>query len=253
MRIRRASRPLERLVLVVLAGACVAGCAEWHTREDVSGAEQELRQEVADLRVLVRRAERTGLVARDGMVVAVGERLIRELVGFTLPTERVLEGGFRLRLETAEVDLREGRGDVQLEGRVSAVDEPGVLLDLTVRAHTGTVSVDRDAGRLSVQVVPTGFEIHRVGVGEEDSRTRAVAEAVTRAVAGALTGLATPISVPVAFEREVHLGALQAGPVSATAASVPLRIVVRDVSVHGGRLWVVLGIEAGRWTPEARG
>jgi hypothetical protein len=240
-----------RLLLVALAASPVAACAERGGASGGPGAEEEeLRREVEDLRRLVHRAERVGLVPSEGLVVAVGESLARQLVQLTLPREQVVEGGFRVRLDRAEVRFRDGYGALELDGQVSGAEDASVSVDLTVQAKTGTVALDAGAGTLTVQVVPTAFEIHRVAMGEEDSGTRAFAEGVARALAGALTGLAAPFTIPIAFEREVRLGQLEAGPVRAPAASVPLKIAVRDVSAHGGRLWIVLRVEAGRWTKD---
>jgi hypothetical protein len=52
------------------------------------------------------------------------------------------------------------------------------------------------------------------------------------------------VTIPVAFERELRLGGRDAGPLRYRAATLPLRFVVKDVSAHGGRLWLSVAVEA---------
>jgi len=92
--------------------------------------------------------------------------------------------------------------------------------------------------------VPIGFEIRRVNVGEGQPTVRQLAEGVARALPEGLSALRSTLTIPVAFERELRLAGRESGPVRFLSASLALRLVVKDASAHGGRLWVSVGVEA---------
>jgi hypothetical protein len=154
------------------------------------------------------------------------------------------------------VGFRDGLGTVRLEGEAEWTKVPGLAgtaasARLAVHGRIERLTVDARAGRLAGSVVPIGFEIRTLEVGEERPGTRRVAATLARALEEELPRLAVPLAIPVAIERRIDLAAMESGPFRLRAASLPLRLVVRDVSAHGGRLWVVVGIEPGRWTASA--
>jgi hypothetical protein len=245
---------LLRLALVL--ATLSSGCGEWGGSTLVLAREEHLERQVASLRALVARAKNRTLVPRDGVVVAVGEGLARELIQLALPREVVLHESLRVRLETVDVGFRDGLGTVRLEGRAEWKDVPGfpgtdASADLTVYGRVDRVAVDPRAGRLEGAVVPFGFEIHRLEVGEERPNTRRLAATLARTLEEELPQLSMPLVVPIAVEQQVRFAALRLGAVHVRGASAPLRAVVRDVSAHGGRLWLVLRISPGPWTPSA--
>jgi hypothetical protein len=231
-----------------------SGCGEWGGSTLVLAREEHLERQVESLRALVARAKQGALVPRDGVVVAVDEGLARDLIQLALPREVVLQESFRVRLETVDVGFRDGLGTVRLEGRAAWKEVPGfpgtdASADLTVYSRLDHVAVHPRAGRLEAAVVPFGFEIHRLEVGEERPTTRRLAATLARTLEEELPRLSMPLVIPIALEQQIRFGGLSVGGVHVRGASAPLRAVVRDVSAHGGRLWVVLRIEPGPWTP----
>jgi hypothetical protein len=255
---RRRIRPGPRGALVALGLALgVTACTGTDSTYRVVAEEENLTRQVADLRVLVRRAEKGALVPRDGVVVSVGEDLLQRLIQLALPREDVLENRFYVRLERAEVHLEDGHAAVRLEGRVEWLDDTfgfrgDVSAELTALGRVEVVGADTREGTLTARVVPWGFEIHRLRVGEERPRTRRLVGILGRALPEALATLSTRLTIPVAFEREVHMDAFDAGPVHVSAASVPVRVAVKDATAHGGRLWVVLAVDTGTWSRERK-
>jgi hypothetical protein len=232
----------------LVAGALAAGCGE-APPEPVLDLESHLTRQVADLRTLVERAEKGGLVPTDGLVVAVREDVVRRMAELALPREEVVGGRFRVRLERADVRFRDRHGAVRLEGRVGWADDAdlyraGVFVDLTVFARIDAVAVDAKEGTLTVEVVPIGFEIRRVNVGERQPTVRQLAEGLARALPEGLSALRSTVAIPVAFEHQLRLAGRESGPVRFRPAYLPLRLVVKDASAHGGRLWVSVGVEA---------
>jgi hypothetical protein len=203
----------------------------------------------------VERAEQGRLVPRDGLIVALREDAVRRLAELALPREEVLQGRFRVRIERADVRFRDRHGAVRLEGRVGWADDADlyradVFVDLTLFGRVDVGAIDSKRGTLAVDLVPIGFEIRRVTVGEGQPTMRQLAEALARALPEGLSALRSSVAIPVAFEREIRLEARDSGPLRVRASSLPLRVVARDASAHGGRLWVSVGDEP---APEGRG
>jgi hypothetical protein len=244
----RAGRVRRAWLLGLAAGALAGGCGE-APPERVLDLESHLSRQVADLRTLVERAEKGRLVPADGLVVAVREDVVRRMAELALPREQVVQQRFRVRLERADVRFRDHHGAVRLEGRVGWAEEKDlrradVFADLAVFGRIDAAAVDPREGTLTVEIVPIGFEILKVNVGEGQPTVRQLAEGVARALPESLSGLSTRVTIPVAFESALRLAGRDSGALRYPPASLPLRFVVRDVSAHGGRLWVSVAIEA---------
>jgi hypothetical protein len=216
--------------------------------------ESRLSRQVADLRTLGERATKGRLVPTNGLVFAVREDVVRRTAELALPRQQVVQQRFRVRLERADVRFRDHHGAVRLEGRVGWADEADleradVFVDLVVFGRVDTAAVDPEEGTLTLEIVPIGFEIQKVNVGEGKSTVRQLAEAATRALPESLSGLGPRVTIPVAFERELRLAGRDSGPHRYRPASLPLRFVVKDVSAHGGRLWLSVAVEPAAGTP----
>jgi hypothetical protein len=250
----RAGRTTCAWLLGLAAGAFAAGCRE-APPERVLDLEGHLARQVADLRTLVERAEKGRLVSTDGLIVAVREDAVRRMAELALPRDEVVQKRFRVRLERADVRFRDRHGAVRIEGRVGWADDADlyradVFVDLTVFGRVDVGAIDAKQGTLTVELVPIGFEIRRLNLGEGQPAIRQLAEGVARALPEGLSTLRSTVTIPVAFEHELRLDARESGPLRLRAASLPLRFVVKDASAHGGRLWVSVGVEA---APEKRG
>ena len=242
---------VSALVFTVSLAACDA------PREPVRvlALETHLRQQIADLESLVARAEKGALVPTDGLVVAVHEDVVRQVAQLALPREQVVGGRFRVRLETADVRLRDKHGAIRLGGRVSRAGDDffdaDIEAELAVFARLEAVAFDRTSGMLSGRVMPIGFELQKLGVAGERPLLRRLVAGFARLQEHVLAELAFPLTIPVGFESELRLAGREEGPVRIRPASCPVKVTVRDAAAHGGRLWIVLGIEAGPWTRAA--
>jgi hypothetical protein len=243
-------RAAPGLTIALVLGSLLAACRDADEPTRVLAREEHLRRQIDDLRVLVDRAAKGTLVPRDGAVIAVSEELALRLLRLALPREVVLRDRFRVRLEKADLRFRDKHGTVRFDGRVTWADaelyEADVSADVTVFARFETVEVHRKQGVLVAQIVPIGFEIHRLKVGEESRAARRLAEAMAEQLKDRLSALAFPLTIPVAVEHELRFAGVEEGPLRLRAGAIPLRAVVRDASAHGGRLWIVLQVEAGR-------
>ncbi len=249
----RAGRATRAWLLGVAAGALAYECGGAPPQR-VLDLESHLSRQVADLRLLVDRATKGSLVPTDGLVVAVREDVVRRMAELALPREQVVQQRFRVRLERADVRFRDRHGAVRLEGRVGWADagdlkRADVFLDLVVFGRIDAAAVDPREGSLTVEIVPIGFEIQKVSVGEGQPTVRQLAEGAARALPESLSGLSTRVTIPVAFERELRLDGRDSGALRYRPASLPLRFVVKDVSAHGGRLWLSVAVESAAGKP----
>lgn len=243
----RAGRAGRASLLTLAMGALAAGCSEAPPGR-VLDLESHLSRQVADLRALVARADKGRVVPTDGLIVAIREDVVRRMAQLALPREQVVQERFRVRLERADVRFRDRHGAVRLEGRVRWAAEADlyatdVFVDLTVFGRVEAAAVDSREGTLTVDLVPIGFEIQRVNVGEGQPTVRQLAEGVARSLPEGLSSLRSTVTIPVAFERELRLAGRATGPLRYRTAALPLRLVVRDASAHGGRLWVSVAVE----------
>ncbi len=238
-------RAVSGLALALLLSAC----RDRTEPARILAREEHLHRQIQDLRILVDRAAKGALVPPDGAVIAIGEDLAERLLRLALPREVVLHDRFRARLEKAEVRFRDKHGAVRFDGRVGWADadlyDADVSADVTVFARFETVEVHPKEGMLVAQIVPMGFEIHRLRVGRESRAARRLAEGMAEQTGESLSALTFPLTIPVAVEHELRFAGVEEGPVRLRGGSIPLRAVVRDASAHGGRLWIVLQVKAG--------
>ncbi len=243
-----------RLVVV----ACVVAAAACSGRPDrplrVIAEEEHLTRQVTDLRRLVAQAEKGSLVPSDGLVVVVRERLVREVLQRALPLDQPVLGRFHMLMETGDVSLEDGHAVMRLDGRVDWRArrfgfEKNVSADVTVFGRVEVVGADVRGGTLTGRVVPYGFEIHKLLIGEAQPRTRQLMERLGRELPEALSALSTRFTIPVAFERVLRLDGVTAGGVTIPGAEVPVRVTVREATAHGGRLWIHLDVEPQAWRP----
>ena len=245
------ARAAPGLALSLALASLAPACRDRAEPARVLAREEHLQRQIEDLRILVDRAERGALVPSDGVVIAISEDLAQRLVQLALPREFVLHDRFRARLEKAEVRFRDKHGAVRFDGSVAWAEgadlyDADVSADVTVFARLETVAVHPKEGLLVAQIVPMGFEIQRLTVGGESRAARRLAESIAGEMAESLSALAFPLTIPVVIEHALRFEGVQAGPVRIRGGSVPLRAVVRDASAHGGRLWIVLQVEAGQ-------
>jgi hypothetical protein len=211
-----------------------------------------LRRQIADLSMLATRAEQGSLLPTDKLVVAVSEQLVKDVAQLALPREQIVAKNFRVRLERADVRLRDKHGSVRLEGRVTRVAAPGQMLgeqdvyaELAVLGLIDTVELDRASGVLRGRVEVIGFEVQRVALFGDSETARLLLEEFGQQKLENLQTLARPLTIPVQLEQAIAFKGVQDGPVRLRPKSFPLSVSVADVAAHGERLWVTLAVESG--------
>jgi hypothetical protein len=243
--------PLAPWLLAVVAAL---GCEATETPHAIISPEH-LRRQVEDLRALIQAAEQGTLLPNDRLLVAVDERTVRDLSRLGLPREQDVWGSggrLRVRIDALDVEFRDGHGLVRLDGRVHWTSETAddALAELAVLGRVDRVEVDADSGSLRGQVTLIGLEVKRIGLSDEGALQRRLLEALASLNPQLLSLLSESLVLPVRLERDVQIrGRGDGGPVIIRSARFPLSARVVDLLAFDRRLWVVLEVDAGDWTP----
>jgi hypothetical protein len=243
----------------ILAGIAAAGTGCHrdggnHYHESAATAERAvLERQLSGLRGLVAAAERGALVPFSHVVAVADEGLVQDLLRGTLPFERVVAERFRVRVEQAEVQFRDGFGLVRLEGRASLAAAPAEMVSaqVTVFGALDVVELDPESGVLKGSVTIVAVDARRVGVlGVGPSDAERLVEDLARERLESFSTLASRLEIPIQLQSEVQLPAVgPAGGVRIEAATVPFRARVTDVKAFGGRLWVCIEAATGGESP----
>jgi hypothetical protein len=241
-------RPTALALLLVLAGGCAEG-----PRAIISP--DHLTRQIEDLRGLIQAAEQGELLPPDRLLVAIDEQTVRDLAQLGLPREEAVAGSggrLRVRIDSVDVEFRDGHGLVRLDGQLHRTSEGSeeVFAELAVLGRVDSVEVDEESGGLRGRATLIGVEVKRVGLSGEGSVSRRLLEAVAGLNPQILSLLSESLVLPVRLEREVVIrGTGDEGPVRIAPARFPLSARVTDVLAFDRRLWIVLDVSAGDWAP----
>ncbi|MCG6921900.1 MAG: hypothetical protein LJF15_12575 [Acidobacteria bacterium] len=243
-----------RLAPWVMALAPVLACEPGEGPRAIISPEHLTRQ-IEDLHGLIRAVEAGELLPRDRLLVAVDEQTVRDLAALGLPREEAVagtRGRFRVRVDAVDVEFRDGHGLVRLDGQVFRTTGPpdDIFAELAVLGRVDHVEVDEESGGLRGRVTLIGLELKRVGLFGESALRRRLLEGLAGLSPQILSLLSDSLVLPVQLEREVRVrGTDQKGPVRIEAARFPLSARVTDLLAFDRRLWIVLDVSAGDWTP----
>jgi len=247
--VRRCGHLAITIAALVLAAFHAVGCSRRSgDGRRVIAQELVLNRQIEGLRALIAAAEKGSLVPKDKLVVAVSERLVKDLAALALPREQVIADKFRVRLEQVDIRFRDGAGSVRLDGRVSPATQPAeaVFAELAVFGLMDRIDVDAETGILRGKVSVIGFELKKVGVFGESPTGQRLLEELGEQKLDDLSALALPVEIPVRLEEQIALRGITEGPVRLRPATFPLKVSVANVSAHGERLWVALDVDLGR-------
>jgi hypothetical protein len=78
-----------------------------------------------------------------------------------------------------------------------------------------------------------------------------VLESIVGGNLDSLSGLLPGLEIPVTLEESIPIAGLNAGVVQVKGGSLPLKVSLAEVIPVKERLWVLLDVSAGPWTPNA--
>lgn len=243
---RPLAAPLGALLVLGLFG-----CRRYDDESARARAEGAvLERQVAGLRALVALAEQGPVLPAEAFAIGVDETLVRDLLAAGLPLEAVVGERFRARVERAEVSFEANQSQVSLHGRVSTLQDASTFVDLTLRGALDRIELPPASGRLRAKVVLDGIDVQRASAaGMSSTAAGALAEELGRERLESFEALVPALEIPVQLDQRLALKALTDGPVTMPAGELPLHVVVSRVVPLAGRLWVLLDLTAGPWTP----
>ena len=241
------SRRGVALLLILAAGLSSAACRR-QRRPRVTADQAVAARQRRGLERLVAKAAAGPLIPAEEVLVVVDQGLVQDLLGASLPYERVISDKYRVKVNTAGVTFDDGAAIVRLEGRASLArsGEAGAFADVTVVGSLDVVELDPSSGTLRGRVRIIAVEVRRVDVLGVRAPAERLVEALSREGVDAFNVLASSIEIPVRLEREVTLPAVGPdGGVRIAAAAVPVRLAVVGLSAFRGKLWVSVDAVAG--------
>ncbi len=229
-------------VLVCATGAC-------HQEDPYAGAgayrEQQvvLEREVQGLRDIISRLD-TGdaLLPASDIIVAVDDIFVQELLSAELPLEIAVEP-LRVSLTGVKVAFA-GAPLVELQGHVVREGAVAVEGDVRVIGALSDLAIDAEASVLRASVAVDHLAIDRVSGLEAFVRGSTLDE-VARTIRLQMASRLPTLQLPIAIQQTITVPGLTEGPVTISAARLPLTASVSRMLAGRGRLWVALNVGVG--------
>jgi hypothetical protein len=230
------------IVLAIFVAACHRPDAQ--ARADAA----RLKRQIAGLRALGKAADRGTLFPTDRLRVGVRQELVRDLLRAQLPLETTVLERMRVRLTGADVQFARGSSLVLLEGRAHMLADPEHYADFTLAGDLHDVELDRSTGHLTGRVALDHVELKQLATGSlEPGLARTVIESLAGRGLGAIGEVVPPIKIPTRLDRAIESQGFDDGRVFVAAARMPLTVAIdRVLPPFGGRLWILLKVEAAR-------
>jgi hypothetical protein len=200
----------------------------------MSAQEALLSRQNQELVGLVSAAENGTLLDFKGVLVAVDEALVRDLLRAVTPLEADVGNGFHVRIDSADAAFGDGVALVRMTGTASA-GGVSVGSHVTVFGAIDVVQLDPISGVLQCGVSVLSVEAQDSTTLGHDDPVGRLTEALTH---GGLSLLLGSFEIPVSLESRLSIPAVESKRLHIAAENLQLTIGVQRVKVFGGRLWV---------------
>jgi hypothetical protein len=237
----------------MLLGATLSIFSTCHGIEGGSRAERLiLEHRIASLKAHIAQAEAGQLVSDQRLLVAVHERVLREVLAAQLPLDETIAERFRIHLTSAQVSCDDGLALLRFEGQAGAPPVAGALAVITVYAVVDVVDVDANSGVLRCRFTPLAFEAQRIEALGAGSLTADWLSELSHLRLDAFSRLSRSFALPVRLEQRIAIPGLGREQVlSFSSGAIGLDMSVAAVWAHDQRLWIALATRATDWQPDA--
>jgi hypothetical protein len=230
-------------VALAVTAALAAGCAR-PAPSPLRARRVALEREVQGLAELVAELESGRPLLPEGrLVVAVHERLVRDILGSALPWEAEL-GRFRARLDRADVRFSGRYGLLSLEGAVASRSDPDLSGELRVLGGFESVALDPGSGTLRAALAVDHIDVRRAA-GLEGLLSASALDDLARQLRIVVKQRLPSLEIPVELQQRIALPPVTEGPVRMEGAALPLTVAVSRVAALEGRLWVAFDVQPG--------
>ena len=200
----------------------------------LSAQEALLSRQNEELVKLTSAAEKGTLLNFKGVLIIVDQVLVQDLLHAVTPFEADVGNGFRVRIDSADTAFGDGVAVVRLSGTAS-VGGTSVGTKVTVLGAIDVVKLDTKSNILQCGLNVLGVEAENAtALGRNDPVGR-----LTEALAhGGLELLIGSFEIPVSVENHLSIPAVESKRLQIAADDLPLTVVVQEIKVFGGRMWV---------------
>jgi hypothetical protein len=242
-------RPRIGLATALAAAVLAAGCEPRESLEDARAraGESVALAEIADLHKLIAKAEAGQLSTETRVAIGIAESVSKELLEASLPQEKMIGDRLIVRLETAQPFFRGNNAILVCRASARTVRSTAAAsahLELGGRLTNFRI----DQGKLVSGVEIVHFKVLDSSLGDMGSD---VLESIVGGNLDSLSGLLPGLEIPVTLEESIPIAGLNAGVVQVKGGSLPLKVSLAEVIPVKERLWVLLDVSAGPWTPNA--
>ncbi|MGH7491076.1 MAG: hypothetical protein ACREOO_01640 [bacterium] len=237
---------------VFFAVGMLAGCAPSEEETDFLARKALLLRQNQGIRELIVEAEHGTLVPADRFLIGIDEKILGDLFRSQLPLERPLGERLVVRLERAEVLLRDKFGAITIEGNLHRRATPERKTAVRIFGGLGAVTIDPETDLLGISIAIDHIELLQAGILESilgSTGKKFIADKGR----GLLQEAMPDLQLPVALGRAINIPAVQAGGINLDSLVVPLNLSVERVIAAGGKLWVTLNAEVGKVTGAEEG
>ena len=235
------------LAAALAVSLLAAACQPRESLEDARAraGESVALAEIADLHKLIAKAEAGQLSTESRVAIGIAESVSRELLEASLPQEKMIGDRLIVRLETAQPFFRGNNAILVCRASARTARSAAVAhLELGGRLTNFRI----DDGKLVSGVEIVHFKVLDSSLGDMGSD---VLESIVGGNLESLSGLLPGLEIPVTLEESIPIGGLSAGVVQVKGGSLPLKVSLAEVIPVKERLWILLDVSAGPWTPNA--
>lgn len=243
---RRGVHLLLWILLVALAAYAVARL-RWRLEERYPLVQFEQTREAQQFVSLNQYADRrqlgSFLPAGDAQI-AIGERLLRDVLTRSLPIVHSFEQGrYEARLDRARLDLEDGLASITMFGHVRRVDSKrAIQADVELQTHIDVVEFRPDVGTIRAGLSVTGAHVIRAGRGNARTFMKPAARFFGGLKVEDWNRERLSLEIPIHLDPEITIPDLT-GEVSLRARRVPLRVRISALTVFQNRLVLSLFLE----------
>lgn len=196
-----------------------------------------LRQTIG-LTKLVEDAEKGTLLNFQGVLIAVDQVLVQDLLGAVVPVQADVGSGFNVVINAADAAFGDGVALVRLTGRAT-VAGASVGSEVTVFGSIDVVRLDPVSGILQCNVSIVGVEAENAAALGRGDPVGRLTEALTH---GGIALLLGDLEIPVSVQDRLSIPAVESKRLQIPAEDLPIRAVAQQIKVFAGRLWVFVDV-----------
>jgi hypothetical protein len=230
-----------------LAAGLLLACAPSEEESGFLARQALLTRQNAGIRELIAEAENGTLVPTGRFLIGLDESVIGGLFESQLPLERPLGGRVVVRLEKAEVSLRDKYGAVTIEGNIHRISTPDRVTAVRINGGLGAVTIDPGTNMLNIKIAIDDIELLEAGI-LEGILGRGGKGFLAKQGRELLQDAIPTIQVPVVLAQRIRIPAISEGSIQLDALAIPLNLSVERVVAAGGKLWVTVSAEVGEVT-----